>query len=67
MRGGAGRTGCPLRRRCHRSAVESSIRQTGAFDSCIEQLLEAMPDAVVVVDQIGRVVSVNRRADSLSD
>jgi PAS domain S-box-containing protein len=31
-----------------------------------EQLLEAMPDAIVVVDMDGRVVRVNRQAESLS-
>jgi PAS domain S-box-containing protein len=31
-----------------------------------EQLLEAMPDAIVVVDGTGRIVRVNRRAESLS-
>ena len=31
-----------------------------------EQLLEAMPDAIVMVGMDGRVVRVNRRAESLS-
>jgi PAS domain S-box-containing protein len=31
-----------------------------------ERLLEAMPDAIVIVDVDGRVVRVNRRAESLS-
>ena len=37
-----------------------------AHTSLFEQLLEAMPDAVVIVDGGGRIALVNRRAESLS-
>ena len=40
------------------------VRSIHAADS--EQLLEAMPDAMVVVGIDGRVVRVNGRAESLS-